>query len=879
MKRLMTILCFVLCTISATAQVVITGQVRELSSGKGVSDVNVMLQNPTRTVLYCYTISDVEGNYSVTYDGDASTLEVVITGFNIKGQSRTINAQSQRVDFEVEYSDLEIKEVVVRAASVERRSDTLTYNVASFITISDHSIGDVLRRMPGISVGDKGDIKYNGKPISKLYIEGMDMLGGKYGIATNNIQAKDIARVELYENHEPVKALRGVTMPTKAALNIRLKESAKGTWSGTAQLGGGYKPWMWNGELSVMYFGKRFQTISIYKTNNMGADVSREFRSHYGGFGGVSTMLGVHRPTAPNITESRYLDNNIHAVSLNAITKLNDDLELSCNANYIHDLRQADGSSITTYYMPESQPVVITERTSVGMLTDRCDLALTLSSNTEKHYLSEKLSFGGEWNRDRGVVDSDGDRVSQYFKLPTISISNNLYDVHRWEEWVLNFNSDISYDTQPAQLEIRPMLYKGILDGDEEYPNAIQTLYNMRLIARNHLSTSLKLGRWNIMLSTQLNADVERMESSLNAANDISDKLATAPTLRNDILYSRLDFVLTPSLQYSLGSRLMVQADLPLDLMWLYSEDRVRNSTTENALKLLFEPQLSISSSITPALKLSARASYNEHYGSLYDSYAGYIMTDYRMIQRKAGDISQLRSQMYGVELSYGNVVALLFAGIEANYFSNYANLMYNTHFDSSLSEIEAINIPNRNSGYSVRGNVSKRFDVIATTVNLAGGYMQSWSDLLRESVIMPSQYSLITAELGFNTRITKAVRVDYKAMYNRSMSTIANDTPPAINLFKQSADIDFIIAQRVICRIGAEHFLNSAIEGGSRNTIFVDASIRFKHKRMEYSVEARNILNNSMFMNASNSNSMDYVYSYSLRPASVIFKVKFSFR
>lgn len=125
MKRLTTILCFVLCTISATAQVVITGQVRELSSGKGVSDVNVMLQNPTRTVLYCYTISDVEGNYSVTYDGDASTLEVVITGFNIKGQSRTINAQSQRVDFEVEYSDLEIKEVVVRAASVERRSDRL----------------------------------------------------------------------------------------------------------------------------------------------------------------------------------------------------------------------------------------------------------------------------------------------------------------------------------------------------------------------------------------------------------------------------------------------------------------------------------------------------------------------------------------------------------------------------------------------------------------------------------------------------------------------------------------------------------------------------------------------------------------------------------
>ena len=101
----------------------------------------------------------------------------------------------------------------------------------------------------------------------------------------------------------------------------------------------------------------------------------------------------------------------------------------------------------------------------------------------------------------------------------------------------------------------------------------------------------------------------------------------------------------------------------------------------------------------------------------------------------------------------------------------------------------------------------------------------------------------------------------------------------PEINLFRQRGDIDFIIAQKVVCRIGAEHFLNTAIEGKNRNTVFVDASIRVKFKRMEYSVEARNILNNNMFVNVSNSNNIGYTYSYALRPASVVFKVKFSFR
>ena len=156
---------------------------------------------------------------------------------------------------------------------------------------------------------------------------------------------------------------------------------------------------------------------------------------------------------------------------------------------------------------------------------------------------------------------------------------------------------------------------------------------------------------------------------------------------------------------------------------------------------------------------------------------------------------------------------------------------------------------------------------------------MQSWSEVLREMVLLPSAYTLITAEVGLNTRITKAIRIDYTAVYNRSISTIAHSDTSTIDLLKQRGDIDFIIAQKVICRIGAEHLLNTAITGTNRNTLFVDASLRIKHKRVEYSVEARNVLNNSVFINATNSNSMDYLYSYALRRASVVFKVRFSFK
>lgn len=137
---------------SASAQIAISGTICTKEGGEAVADVNVMLQNSNRTLLYGYAITDANGRYSLSYSGDATTLEVVITGFNIKSTSKAIEAKSQRVDFEVEYSALEIREVVVNAESVTRQSDTLTYNVATFINVTDRSIGDVLRKMPGLSV-------------------------------------------------------------------------------------------------------------------------------------------------------------------------------------------------------------------------------------------------------------------------------------------------------------------------------------------------------------------------------------------------------------------------------------------------------------------------------------------------------------------------------------------------------------------------------------------------------------------------------------------------------------------------------------------------------------------------------------------------------
>lgn len=93
--------------------------------------------------------------------------------------------------------------------------------------------------MPGMEVGKDGSITYQGKSINKFYIEGMDLMGSKYGVASNNIDAGKVKKVQVMENHQPVKTLKDVVFSDQAALNIVLDEKVKDMWQGELSLAGG----------------------------------------------------------------------------------------------------------------------------------------------------------------------------------------------------------------------------------------------------------------------------------------------------------------------------------------------------------------------------------------------------------------------------------------------------------------------------------------------------------------------------------------------------------------------------------------------------------------------------------------------------------------
>ena len=190
-----------------------------------------------------FTSTDKEGCFVINPKEGADSVSFRFMGY--ESASLPITADFSCVRLRPKATQL--NDVIVEAPDIYAKGDTLVFNVAKYANAKDNAIIDVIKRLPGIKVEEDGTIKYQGKPINKFYLDGNDFIGGQYGLATNNISYKDVASVEVMENHQPVKALEGIEFPEEAGINLKLKEDARSRWVGVAQAAAGVQPLLYNG--------------------------------------------------------------------------------------------------------------------------------------------------------------------------------------------------------------------------------------------------------------------------------------------------------------------------------------------------------------------------------------------------------------------------------------------------------------------------------------------------------------------------------------------------------------------------------------------------------------------------------------------------------
>ncbi|MBQ9033886.1 MAG: hypothetical protein IJ107_04375, partial [Lachnospiraceae bacterium] len=130
-------------------------------------------------------------------------------------------------------------------------------------------------RLPGIDISKNGTISYQGQPISRFTVEGLDLTGGSYGRMTNRLKAQDVDKAEVIEHDQPVKALQGKLFSDDVALNIKLKDTARDKWLSTiapsVEVGDDLYP---GGSADVLQVGSKRQQMYSVNMDRTGKELS-----------------------------------------------------------------------------------------------------------------------------------------------------------------------------------------------------------------------------------------------------------------------------------------------------------------------------------------------------------------------------------------------------------------------------------------------------------------------------------------------------------------------------------------------------------------------------------------------------------------------------
>ena len=124
----------------------------------------------------------------------------------------------------------ELFEVVVRTAKAPLtiRGDTIEYNASSFKVPPGSTVEELLRKLPGVQVDQDGSIRAQGQEVRKVTVDGKNFFGSDPKMATKNLQAEAIQKVQVFNDKSEQAKLTGVDDGKKEkTVNLELKEEFK----------------------------------------------------------------------------------------------------------------------------------------------------------------------------------------------------------------------------------------------------------------------------------------------------------------------------------------------------------------------------------------------------------------------------------------------------------------------------------------------------------------------------------------------------------------------------------------------------------------------------------------------------------------------------
>lgn len=817
--------------------------------------------------IVTYGRSDAEGRFSLK----AEPKERLWLHFSLLGfRTDSVPVRAGVTDYSVTLAEqaTALREVVVTSKPITESGDTVRYIVSNFSEIQDRTLADVLKKMPGIEVTDAGQIKYQGKAINKFYIEGRDMLGGRYGLATNTINPDDVGSVEVMENHQPIAALRDLSFSQDPAINIRLKENAKNRIAGTASLEGGYtddRPaGLWDGRVTALKFGKEFQTLNTLRTTNTGSasdlwhtDFIPGFRSSLYENYRIQAPLSVPLPNPSNLPDERVVKGATHFAGTNNLWGVGEKTDLTSKAFFSRHTNRFKSNGNSVYLLPDGERVIEEVEGTTGT-ESVLNAELNLLVNREKFYLNDRLSGDFTWGN--ASIEASGSYPhKQTTENREIKIENNLSLLWRKGTNLFTLNSLIRWQKLPESL----MTVK------EDDGAKLSQRYSSELLFTN---TSLSFGHalpFGGLLS--LETGISSMNRSLRTGLEgLSSGFAP---LTNDLRASFLTFYLKPELSYSRGS---FDGRLTLPIAWLpYEYEGVRSTKTHT---FPLAPRLTLSWQMTNRLKLGLSGGYAKEVASDDGLLDGSLLRDYKTLDRGSKVLGDRERADVGLSLNYRNALDALFANFSAGYSYSRSSLLTGRSFEGKYIVTERISRPNSGQNWNLSAQASKGFSWWRSVLTLRTSYLQGRQTILLEKKDTDYLFCLFSLTGSLNLRPSSWLSAGYEISYSVNGEAPSGESFYSRGNLYQELSLTLKPSTKWRLELTGTHFYNELTKEVRKHYFLADAAAVYSAGRWELSLRAGNIFNQKVYSYTILDALVRSSYAYETRPIEVTLGFFFTF-
>lgn len=859
-------------------------------SGKIIDKDNLPLQGASiviskirGNIILTYAISNNNGEYSLNINSKLDFLQINVSYIGYAKQSKLIANKNQTLNFNLLESSEKLKEVIIKSSSITKKGDTISYNVNAFKGQKDRVIADVLKKLPGIEVLVDGKILYQGKPIQKYYIEGLDLLEGKYNLANNNLPASSVSKVQILENHQSIKILDSLVFSDKASLNIKLKKNI--TITGTSKLGVGLSPFLWSVIITPMLFSKKQQMITSYQTNNVGNDISNEIKTltiedlldQFESNNEKKDRVTIQELSSPPFSKKRWLDNNANLFTTNYLVRLKKDVDLKINLSYINDFQQQNGNIQTIFFTPTGT-INIIENTTNRLFFNSLKSKFILTKNTNKNYFKNTFEINNYWDSQNGKIVLNNENINQVTKTPFTSFSNKLKIIKPFGKKLVTIKSILSYSKSPQNLRVTPSQFEDLLNNGNSFDKLNQKIEHSNFYTNNSFSFTKRIKNFTFIPKVGFTIQNQKLDSRISIFENNIENILTGD-FQNNLIFNKTSFYTILNTQYR-NNNWKIELETPLKIQTFKREDNILNRN-QNINRLTFEPRFSIKKDLNAFWKTTFSASLKNSFGDIYQLYYGYILNNYMNLQQYETPILESLRKNVTLGISYKNPIKSLFI----NSFYSYGNSNQNLLFGNSINNNGTTSFgffeqDNNNNTHNINLRGSKYFSKLKTTLTVTTNASLDNKEQLLNGTITDITTKNVQLKGKLDTEITEWLNIEYKSSISISNTQFKNQQS-FDNIITQEHLLNFNFYPTSNQYIGfdAEYYKNDFSTENQEN-YFLNLNYRytFKESRIDLELNWNNILNTKEFTTVFN-DAFSYTQStYQLRPRQILMSMKFNF-